>query len=97
MTKFAILGAGVLGAALLATTLAGPARAQAVVEEPGYCAQYYPTANCQSYGPGNPLYSNGLFRNDWAVLPGCIIATTAISVTVTTGKPANWLIPPRFD
>jgi len=39
-----------------------------------------------------------------AVLPGCIIATTAISVTVTTGKeggidpepwPAKWLIP--FD
>jgi hypothetical protein len=39
-----------------------------------------------------------------AVLPGCIIATTAISVTVNTGKeggidpepwPANWLIP--FD
>jgi hypothetical protein len=65
MTKFTILGAGVLGAALLATTLAGPARAQAVVEDPGYCAQYYPTANCQNYGPGNPLYPNGLFRNDW--------------------------------
>ena len=60
MTKFAILGA-----ALLATTLAGPARAQAVVEDPGYCAQFYPTANCQNYGPGNPLYPNGLSRNDW--------------------------------
>jgi hypothetical protein len=65
MTKFAILGAGVLGTALLATTLAGPASAQAVVEDPGYCAQYYPTANCQNYGPGNPLYPNGLSRNDW--------------------------------
>ena len=65
MTKFAILGAGVFGAALLTTTLAGPARAQAVVEDPGYCAQYYPTANCQNYGPGNPLYPHGVFRNDW--------------------------------
>jgi hypothetical protein len=65
MKNFAILGAGVLGPALLATTLAGPARAQAVVEDPGYCAQFYPTANCQNYGPGNPLYPNGLSRNDW--------------------------------
>jgi hypothetical protein len=64
MTKFAILGAGVFGAALLTTTLAGPARAQAVVEDPGYCAQYYPNANCQNYGPGNPLYRNGRVRND---------------------------------
>ena len=45
-----------LGAALLATAFAGPALAQAVVEDPGYCAQYYPNANCQNYGPGNPLY-----------------------------------------
>jgi len=64
MTKFAILGAGVLGAALLATTLAGPARAQAVVEDPGYCAQYYPTANCQNYGPGTRSIQRS-FPNDW--------------------------------
>jgi len=51
MTKFALLGA-----ALLATALTGPALAQAVVENPGYCAQFYPNANCQNYGPGNPLY-----------------------------------------
>ena len=65
MTKFAILGAGILGTSLLAMTLAGPASAQAVVEDPGYCAQYYPSANCQNYGPGNPLYPNRLFRNNW--------------------------------
>jgi opacity protein-like surface antigen len=51
MTKFALLGA-----TLLATALASPALAQAVVEDPGYCAQFYPNANCQNYGPGNPLY-----------------------------------------
>jgi len=104
MTKFAILGAGVFGAALLTTTLAGPARAQAVVEDPGYCAQYYPNANCQNYGPGNPLYRNVSGMIGRAVLPRCIIATTTVSVTVTRGKeggidpeswPANWLIP--FD
>jgi hypothetical protein len=51
MTKFALLGA-----ALLVSASAGPALAQAAVEDPGYCAQFYPNANCQNYGPGNPLY-----------------------------------------
>lgn len=46
----------VLGVALLAAISAGQARAQAAVEEPGYCAQYYPNANCNNYGPGNPMY-----------------------------------------
>jgi len=51
MTRFGILGA----AALVACSLANPATAQEVVYNPGYCAQYYPNANCQNKGPGNPL------------------------------------------
>jgi hypothetical protein len=43
-----------LGAATLLSLLAMPAMAQAVIYEPGYCAQYYPDANCQNMGPGNP-------------------------------------------
>jgi hypothetical protein len=31
-----------------------PALAQAVISDPGYCAQFYPSANCQNTGPGNP-------------------------------------------
>jgi hypothetical protein len=58
MTKFALLGA-----ALLAMASTGPALAQAVVEDPGYCAQYYPNANCQNYGPGNPLYPGRAYRD----------------------------------
>jgi hypothetical protein len=50
MTKSGILAA----AAILASTLAGPAMAQEVVSNPGYCAQFYPNANCQTKGPGNP-------------------------------------------
>jgi len=50
-----------IGVALIAASLAGPAAAQAVVEEPGYCAQFYPNANCQNYGPGNPIRSD--YRN----------------------------------
>jgi hypothetical protein len=50
MTKFSILGA----AAILASALASPATAQEVIYNPGYCAQFYPNANCQNKGPGNP-------------------------------------------
>ena len=53
MTKSAILAA----AAILASALASPAMAQEVIWNPGKCAQYYPNANCQNYGPGNP-YEN---------------------------------------
>jgi hypothetical protein len=51
MTKWTLLGAG-----MLAASLASPALAQAVVDDPGWCAQFYPNANCQNYGPGNPFY-----------------------------------------
>jgi hypothetical protein len=54
MTRLGILGA----AALVASALASPAMAQEVVSNPGYCAQFYPNANCQNKGPGNP-YRNG--------------------------------------
>jgi opacity protein-like surface antigen len=62
MTKWTLVGA-----ALLATSLASPALAQAVVEDPGFCAQFYPNANCQNYGPGNPLYSDqGPYHGQYA-------------------------------
>ena len=50
MTRFKILGA----AAILASALASPVMAQQVISNPGYCAQFYPNANCQNKGPGNP-------------------------------------------
>ena len=43
-----------LAAAVLAAALASPAGAQEVISNPGYCAQFYPNANCQNKGPGNP-------------------------------------------
>jgi hypothetical protein len=54
MSQFKLLGAVLI---LLAAT-ATPILAQEVVYEPGYCAQYYPNANCQNIGPGNPLYGS---------------------------------------
>jgi hypothetical protein len=50
MTKFALLGA----AALAATAFALPASAQQVISNPGYCAQFYPNANCQNNGENSP-------------------------------------------
>jgi hypothetical protein len=54
-----------IGAALVAlATLATPAAAQRVVTNPGYCAQFYPNANCQNYGPGSP-YTGSYQRGNW--------------------------------
>src|SRR5438105_14286465 len=50
MTKFTMLGA----VALLSLTAATPSMAQEVIYNPGYCAQFYPNANCQNKGPNNP-------------------------------------------
>jgi hypothetical protein len=52
-----------IAAALLAA-LATPVMAQPVIENPGKCAQFYPNANCQNYGPGNP-YTNGISPHRW--------------------------------
>jgi len=51
MTRFRLLGAAAL---VVSSALAGPVMAQEVIYNPGYCAQFYPNANCQNKGPGNP-------------------------------------------
>jgi hypothetical protein len=58
MTKSRILAA----AAILASALASPAMAQQVIYNPGYCAQFYPNANCQNRGPGSPYYGGSYQR-----------------------------------
>jgi hypothetical protein len=66
MSTFKLLGA----VAILSTAIATPVPAQPVVSEPGYCAQFYPNANCQNKGPGNPYtdpyYRRGPVLNDGA-------------------------------
>ena len=59
-----------LGLALVAAALASPASAQEVIYNPGYCAQFYPNANCQNKGPGNPYtrsYQRG-WQNHYAAI-----------------------------
>ena len=58
MTKSGIL----VAAAILASALASPAMAQQVIYNPGYCAQFYPNANCQNRGPGSPYYGGSYQR-----------------------------------
>lgn len=58
--KFTLIGAAMVAS----VALAAPASAQHVVTNPGYCAQFYPNANCQNYGPGNP-YRGGYQARNW--------------------------------
>ena len=43
-----------VAAVAVLSALTGPAMAQQVISEPGYCAFFYPNANCQNKGSGNP-------------------------------------------
>jgi hypothetical protein len=57
--KLALIGAAAVAAAAFAT----PALAQTVIRDPGYCAQFYPGANCQ--------YTDGAYwQNENAMTPG---------------------------
>ena len=58
MTRYKILTSAALVLGTLG--LVGPAFAYPpVIENPGYCAKFYPNANCQNYGPGNPYTDSG--------------------------------------
>ena len=60
----------ILGAAVvLASVSALPVQAQQAMSEPAYCAFFYPNANCQNKGPGNP-YTDPNYRRDGGVSPG---------------------------
>jgi hypothetical protein len=59
-----------LAAAAVLSVITGPAMAQPVISEPGYCAFFYPNANCQNKGPGNPYtdpnYQRGQNAAAWS-------------------------------
>jgi hypothetical protein len=53
-------------AAVALLIAAAPASAYPpVLSDPGRCAQFYPNANCQNYGPGNPFVSYGRPHGRW--------------------------------
>ena len=51
-------------ATILASLATTPVSAQAVIQEPGYCAFFYPTANCQDNGPGESAEAALAIGND---------------------------------
>jgi hypothetical protein len=51
-----------LATAAVLSVIGAPAMAQQVISEPGYCAFFYPNANCQNKGPNNP-YTGDYQRN----------------------------------
>ena len=52
-----------LAAVAVLSVLTGPAMAQQVISEPGYCAFFYPNANCQNKGAGNPYTDSNYQRS----------------------------------
>jgi hypothetical protein len=62
MSMFKLLGA----VAVLSAAIVTPVTAQQVISEPGYCAFFYPNANCQNKGPGNPYTDPNFHRNQGA-------------------------------
>jgi hypothetical protein len=62
MTKLGLFSAA---AVILSSALASPVMAQQVITDPGYCAQFYPNANCQNKGPDSPYTGDYQFRNGW--------------------------------
>jgi hypothetical protein len=57
--KMALIGVAAIAAAAFAT----PAMAQAAVVDPGYCPQFYYSANCLNLASGNP-YTEGSYYRD---------------------------------
>ena len=62
-------------AAILASVVATPVLAQAVISEPGYCAFFYPTANCNNKGPGNS-YTDPNWRREGGWSAGQVPSST---------------------
>jgi hypothetical protein len=58
-----------VGAAAALAVMTAPAMAQQVMGEPGYCAFYYPNANCQNKGPGNPYTGDSWLRLNQGYAP----------------------------
>src|SRR3984893_8812686 len=75
MSTFRLFGAVVV----LSTAIAAPVPAQQVIQEPGYCAQFYPNANCQNKGPGNPY--TGSYQRDLAQSNGMWTGDQTVGVT----------------
>ena len=89
MSTFRLFGAVVI----LSTAIATPVPAQQVIQEPGYCAQFYPNANCQNKGPGNPY--TGSYQRDLAQSNGMWTGDQTVGVTTRRSRTHRYDTYPR--
>jgi hypothetical protein len=66
MSRYRLVGAAAVLAVMTAPAMTR-ALAQQVISEPGYCAFYYPNANCQNKGPGNPYTDPRRFNQGYGI------------------------------
>ena len=67
-----------VGAAIALAVMTAPAMAQQVISEPGYCAFFYPNANCQNKGPGNPYTDPRQFNQGYGMPDGAPTAGVVV-------------------
>ena len=79
-------GTRLLVSVTILSVISFPAMAQQVISEPGYCAFFYPNANCQNKGPGNPYTDPNYQRSYYA--PGQSVGVApGQTVGVAPSKP----------
>jgi hypothetical protein len=77
MSIYRLVGAAAALTVISAAVMT-PATAQQVIYEPGYCAFYYPNANCQNKGPGNPYTDPRRFNQGYGIPDGAPMAGIAV-------------------
>ena len=85
MSTLRLIGA----AAILSVLGTTPVLAQQVISEPGYCAFFYPNANCQNKGPGNPYTDPNYQRGQYATAGGYADPTVTVPPKRRVRKPAS--------
>jgi hypothetical protein len=85
MSTLRLIGA----AAILSVIGTAPALAQQVIQEPGYCAFFYPNANCQNKGPGNPYTDPNYQRSQIAAGGWSSDQTIGVAPKRRVRKPAG--------
>jgi hypothetical protein len=71
MSRYRLVGTAAALAVLTASAITMTrALAQQAMSEPGYCAFYYPNANCQNKGPGNPYADPRRFNQGYGIPDG---------------------------
>ena len=77
MSRYRLVGAAAALAVMTVPAMTG-ALAQQAMSEPGYCAFYYPNANCQNKGPGNPYTDPRRFNQGYGVPDGAPAVGVAV-------------------